>query len=268
MESALGDLADGFVLEFGRVSLLAHGTPPVDSILACGSRTGRISPLYARREEERMIRPSLIWSVVAVVYIGFFAWYTGVRGPLTPDEIDYYMARLAERNVDLGRRDDVRKFLEEDTGGDLAVVNLILFHENPPAVEGVPAGESSAELLDRYMAYMWPALLSRACHSLIGGRAAARAVEMWGIEGAEEWGMGAFMRYRSRRDLMEISTDPAFDPAHVFKIAAIEKTIAFPADPYFILGGARLVVGLLLFALGAVLHLTLGRRRARGGGLD
>ncbi len=34
--TALGYLADGFVLAFGRVSLLAHGTPPVRSILASG----------------------------------------------------------------------------------------------------------------------------------------------------------------------------------------------------------------------------------------
>ncbi len=29
------------------------------------------------------------------------------------------------------------------------------------------------------------------------------ALDLWGIEGAEQWSMGGLVRYRSRRDLME-----------------------------------------------------------------
>ena len=64
------------------------------------------------------------------------------------------------------------------------------------------------------------------------------------------------MRYRSRRDLMEIATNPAFSGRHEFKIAAIRKTLAFPIDPWGQLGDPRLVLGLVV----AVLALAVGRR--------
>ena len=38
---------------------------------------------------------------------------------------------------------------------------------------------------------------------------------------------------------------------HDFKIAAIEKTIAYPLDPWFHLGDPRLVVGLLVLVFGS-----------------
>jgi hypothetical protein len=207
-------------------------------------------------------RPLIVWPVLAVVYAGFLVWYTGVRGPLAPEEIDRYVARMAQREVDEERLARLRKFLEEDTGGDFLMVNAMLLYERPRQLDGVPADESSSEVLDRYMAFMWPALLSRACHPVVGGRAASAAIEAWGIESADRWTAAALMRYRSRRDMMEIATDPEFADSHRFKIAAMEKTVAFPIDPFVQLGGPRLLVALILFALGAVLHLALGRRRA------
>lgn len=58
------------------------------------------------------------------------------------------------------------------------------------------------------------------------------------------------MRYRSRRDLMDILSNPAFAGRHEFKVAAIEKTIAFPLDPWFQLGDPRLVLALLFLVIG------------------
>ena len=55
-------------------------------------------------------------------------------------------------------------------------------------------------------------------------------------EGMETWTQGAGMRYRSRRDLLEIATNPAFRGSHEFKVAAMRKTIAFPIDPWLQLG--------------------------------
>ena len=58
------------------------------------------------------------------------------------------------------------------------------------------------------------------------------------------------MRYRSRRDMMEITVNPAFRGSHDFKIAAMAKTIAFPVDPWFQLGDPRLVLALLFGLIG------------------
>ena len=107
------------------------------------------------------------------------------------------------------------------------------------------------------MSYMWPALLRRACHPVIGGRALADALDLWGIEGAERWSMAGLMRYRSRRDLLEIADHPGFRDAHPFKEAAMAKTIAFPIAPFPHPGSPALLFGLGFFSLGALIPLLI-----------
>ncbi len=69
-------------------------------------------------------------------------------------------------------------------------------------------------------------------------------------------------RYRSRRDLIEIASDPRFRDAHIYKIAAMEKTLAMPIDPYFVAGGPRVAVALALMTAAALAHAALARRSA------
>ena len=77
-----------------------------------------------------------------------------------------------------------------------------------------------------------------------------------------QWTRSALMRYRSRRDMMEITTNPAFSGSHDFKVAAMHKTIAFPLDPWFQLGDPRLVLALILtlIALGLSWREALAQR--------
>ena len=75
-------------------------------------------------------------------------------------------------------------------------------------------------------------------------------MDLMNADGMERWTSGAGMRYRSRRDLLEISTNPAFSGRHDFKIAAMAKTIAFPIDPWFQLGDPRLILALLFSTIG------------------
>ena len=100
----------------------------------------------------------------------------------------------------------------------------------------------------------------RACHPVIAGAAVAPTFENWGIDGEGEWSTAAMMRYRSRRDLMEIAATPEFNGPHEFKIAAMKRTIAFPIQPLFQLGEPRVLLALILFGVAAGLHLLAGRR--------
>jgi hypothetical protein len=70
------------------------------------------------------------------------------------------------------------------------------------------------------------------------------------------------MRYRSRRTMMEISTDPAFAGRHDFKLAALDKTIAFPVSPLLNPGDARLLLALALLVAVLGADLALFRRSA------
>ncbi len=69
------------------------------------------------------------------------------------------------------------------------------------------------------------------------------------------------MRYRSRRTFIDIIGDPEFYRRHDFKLAGLEKTIAYPIEPRIHLGDLRVLVGLVLLAVTALLDGRLARRR-------
>ena len=142
------------------------------------------------------------------------------------------------------------------------MVNIVDYAENPPNVEGAAPGESALELMDRYMEHMFAELFARACHPTVIGEAAFRALDLVGVEtldSAERWDMGALFRYRSRRTFIEIVTIPETMERHHFKVAALDKTIAYPIETQLNLGDPRFSLGLLLLAAAALGDLFLGR---------
>ena len=202
-----------------------------------------------------------IWSVLAVLYVAFFSWYTSFGGPLEPDEIEAYLEILAERSDDPKALERWKTFMETDTGDDFVMFNAIELRETPLQVEGVEPGETSQQVLARYTVPFQGLALRNAAHPVFLGTAASGALDLWGIEGAEQWSMAGLVRYRSRRDLMEQveRVVEIGEAIHVFKVAAMSKTIAYPLDPFFQLGDPRLVFALLL----AVVGLGLQARKAR-----
>jgi hypothetical protein len=199
-----------------------------------------------------------------VLYATFCSWYTSCDGPLTDQEVEHFLALVAENNpnTDPERREILRAFLESDTGDDFVMLNVIEMRKEPLRIEGVAAGDTSADVLAKYMEHMTPELFRRACHPVLYGTAAAGALEMSGIEDAREWTVGAGMRYRSRRDMLEIATNPAFQGPHEFKLASMNKTFAFPIDPWLHLGDPRLLLALFLLVIGLAVS-TLSARQAR-----
>lgn len=204
------------------------------------------------------------WAALGVLYLAFFSWYTSCDGPLRDEEIEHYMGLVAKNDPDAPPEfvADLREFLESDTGDDFVMWNNLELYATPLQVEGVEPGESSRQVLARYMDYMTPALFARACHPVIIGTAAAPAPERFGIEGVRDWTTAAGMRYRSRRDMIEIASNPAFRGAHRFKVAAIRKTFAFPIDPWFQLGDPRLLLALLFLVIGLSVAWRSERRRS------
>ena len=195
------------------------------------------------------------WLVIATAYLAFFSWYTSFKGPLTPAEIEHYMTLSQQQNPDASAEDRarIRAFMEEDTGDDFVMINVIHLYDQPLQIEGVAPGDTTDDVLAKYMEYMFPAMLSRASHPVFRGAAVSTAMDIMNAEGMETWTAGAGVRYRSRRDLLEIGTNPAFEGRHEFKVAAMAKTIAFPVDPFNYLGDPRLILALLLGLIGCSL---------------
>ena len=212
-----------------------------------------------------MTKTKLTWVILVVLYGSFFSWYTSCSGPLTDAEVEHFVSRMQQSNPDIPpeRLAMLREFLETDTGDDFVMVNVIEFRDTPLQVEGVSPTDTSAEVMAKYMEFMFPALLRRACHPVLYSTAAAPALEMFGIDGVREWTNGAGMRYRSRRDMIEIASDPSFHGPHEFKIASMNKTFAFPADPWFHLGDPRLILALIALVIGLATTAASGRSSRR-----
>mgnify|MGYP002047717793 FL=1 len=193
-----------------------------------------------------------IWLLPALFFTLFLFWYTPTGGPLSDAEVDNFIAKMERNGSPPEAMSLIRKFGEEDTGKHFIMINNIDYDETPGNVAGAEPGENAQQLMDRYMGHMIPAMLSRGSHPVMMGPAAYRSMDVIGVEGVDVWDMGGLVRYRSRRDFLEIVTDPAFSGKHHFKAAALEKTIAFPVEPDFNLGDPRLLIGLLLLAVTAM----------------
>ena len=206
-----------------------------------------------------------IWLIPALLYVLFFAWYTDFGCPFSDDEVDHYVAAMENNGRTAELVAFMKAFAKQDTGRQFLMVNNIDMNENPPNVEGAEPGESAADLMGRYMAHMIPALLARACHPVLMGSAVYPSMDLVGIEGAENWDQAALFRYKSRRALLEIVTNPAFNGKHQFKTAALEKTIAFPIETSLYLSDPRLLLALVLLALTALIeNILMSRRQATG----
>jgi hypothetical protein len=207
-----------------------------------------------------LIQPKAVWLVLAGLWLAFFSWYTSFSGPLTQEEIETTLARAEANGGSETALVDLRAFLESDTGDDFVMVNLIEMNNPPPRMAGVAPDATAQDLLDEYMKFMLPELLRRASHPVVMAQAAAPALDIWGIEGASDWTLAGLMRYRSRRDMLAIASNPDFQGPHEYKIAAMHKTLAFPADPWFHLGDPRLLLALVLLILGLANNLAWARR--------
>ncbi len=202
-----------------------------------------------------------LWFVPMFFYVLFALWYTNLSGPLTQAEMDAFADQMERSGFEPSAIQRMRQFMEEDTGRQFLMVNVMDMAPTPRRVAGVPADESSDQMMGRYMEHMFPELLKRASHPIFLGRVVFDSMDIVGIEGAENWTSAVLMRYRSRRDLMDIASNPIFAGKHEFKLAALDKTIAFPVENQLYLSDPRLLLLLILFAIvSATDILVYGRR--------
>ena len=207
------------------------------------------------------------WLVLTLIYAIFFLWYTDLGGKLNSAEIEIYLVKLQENSKAKGVLSPealkvskvtfkkIEKFMREDSGKQFLMVNNIDMSENPENIEGAQQGETANQLMDRYMEHMYPELLKRASHPIFFGNSILQAVDIVGIENAEDWDSIALMRYKSRRAFMEVVSNPKILGKHEFKVAALDKTIAYPVEPFIYLSDPRMLLAFILTIMGLALQL-------------
>ncbi len=205
-----------------------------------------------------MSTPFIIWATAFILYAVFWLWYVGFQKSLSKTEIDYYLKEYSKfDNHSSEGITGLRQFLEDDTGKSFVMVNSIVLKKTPDLVEGVKEGDTSLQTLINYHKPFMKMMLKKGGIGIFQGRVAGKSVDVINIENADEWQISAINRFRSRRDFAEILIHPLFHEKHELKFAALDKSIAYPVDPWFQLGGFPLTVGLVLALGAALLHIFL-----------
>ena len=202
----------------------------------------------------------VIWGGALLLYLGFRAWYDGLRRrPLSPEEVDAFMEQAANASIsEASSLEEMRAFLEADDGKEFVMLNLVKLHPEPVPHPDTGVPTKARAILQEYMADFLPTLLKTGGVPLMQARKVGPYVDSWNVEPDPDWTIVGYMRYRSRRDLMKLAVDPRFQDGHGYKFAAIPKTLSFPTQPSPIgFMGPRVWVALVLALVAALLHLAI-----------
>jgi hypothetical protein len=111
--------------------------------------------------------------------------------------------------------------------------------------------------MNEYVRHFVAQLLLRGGHPVMATRKVAGYIDAWNAPPDEGWTIAGMMRYRSRRDLMELAAQEQFQRAHPFKIAAVDKTFSFPTQVVTeMVLRPRGVAALVLILTAALIHLA------------
>ena len=201
-----------------------------------------------------------IWVTALQVYLAFRAWYDGLRKPLTADEVAEY-TRLLEQRADMESVDMavMRKFLEEDDGKEFIMMNLLQYNPSPMKHPDTGQDVQADSVLQEYFRPFMGQVIRRAGHPVIAGRAVGGYLDAWNTPPDPGWHGAGLIRYRSRRDIIELSLASAkFQNLHKYKVAALKQTISFPTHTQMgLYASPRVTVAMALALTAALLQLAL-----------
>ena len=202
--------------------------------------------------------PWMIWALAAGLYLIFRLWYDNWRGPLRPHEVEAFVAR-AEALWPQGLNDMtlIRRFLEQDDGREFFMFNLIRIRREPAADPVSGKIRSGTDLMKHYFSVFAPTLIAGGGIPLLTYRKVSTYVDPLNVPADPGWSLVGLMRYRSRRDMMVLSTNDAFLRAHEYKMVALTHAMAFPTQPVSTLvAGPRVAVAGVLVLAAALTHLA------------
>jgi hypothetical protein len=202
----------------------------------------------------------LVWLPALALYAIFLGWYVNWSGPVQPVEVAALMERLESSGaggIDRNNLGTMRKFLEADDGREFFMVNLVRLAPGNVADPVTGAQRPARQVAEGYSRVFMPALLARGGHQAILARKVGGYLDAWGVDPDPGWTVMGYIRYRSRRDLALLASDPQFGPSHKFKFAAIAQTYAFPSQPLVLaLLSPKIWVGLALALVAAMTQIV------------
>lgn len=180
------------------------------------------------------------------IFLALMYWYQWNASPLTDADVDDYMNRIEAQSQTPGGRHDLpalRKFLNEDDGSPIYTVNLYKFHDvaDYPAALGLTG--SGEEAYDRFSSVMIKLMAARGSHPVFGSS--------WSDQANGDWDRIVIVRYRSRRDLVDLFATQDFAEASLHKWASIKNHDRMLVQALHIPGGEVLIFILALIVTSA-----------------
>ena len=199
-----------------------------------------------------------IWLTAVLLYGIFWRWYHNFRGPLTADEIEHYLDAFAKQKNSLADTSQLREFLEADKGEEFVMLNLVELYSEKVIHPETQQPVSAVSLIRAYLTGFMPSLMARAGHPVYSGRKVGRYIDSKNLGEEMDWTMVGSMRYRSRRDLVDLALDPRFLDTHACKFLGMAATYSFPTHTMVGLYlGPSIWVAVVLALLAASSHLLL-----------
>ena len=191
----------------------------------------------------------IIYAVAIALYGLFYCWYVGFRQKVTTEEVEALITRYQKGSaITPELAASLGVFFGNDDGKDFVMVNLL--HLKQPLKE-------SRTKLEAYQKIFLGQLLKKAGHPVMFGRAASTNIENLNCDTANDWTAFGMVRYRSRRDLLEMLLGTINSEHHKLKLDALQKTLGFPSAPWSMMGGPKILVPMALALLAMILQLAL-----------
>lgn len=178
-----------------------------------------------------MTRVYYLWSGLIGLCAVFFLWHQPLKGPLTEDELAQYFERRAgpgggEEFSDI---EEMLSFFLEDDGRPFVMFNLLDYSEMANYSEGqfedITTGDAASV---EYAKGVLPLLLKRGSYPVM--IATRQNTILNSVTETElDFDAIALVRYRSRRDLLDMITSEAFANAEIHKWASLDATLVAPS---------------------------------------
>ncbi|MCF8198075.1 MAG: hypothetical protein K9J42_04870 [Sulfuritalea sp.] len=163
-------------------------------------------------------RPLILSAALLALLLILLAWYRGGGTPLSPQEVDRYVARIeAQKQVPGGRHHiaELRSFLASDDGKAFYTVNLYRYFARAHYLSPQAGALTGRAAYDRFSRVMIPLQARFGSHAVFGTD--------WMNANPGGWDRLVIVRYRSRRDIAEIFASDEFAEASADKWASLER---------------------------------------------
>ena len=201
-----------------------------------------------------MMRYKLLTMSVLIpigIIIVFMRWYQWGAQTLSPSDVNTYMAAIEAQTQKPGARHDLpalRKFLSEDDGKPVYTVNLYKFHDTAEYPDASGFSGTGEQAYDRFSKVMISLMAKRGSHPIYGSN--------WVDQANSDWDRIVIVRYRSRRDLVDLFATNDFAEASLHKWASLREhermlvqAIHIP-DGIYIIAMIAIFIGIAIYFIG------------------